>query len=259
METYLDFLNFIEERENIRRKKESDLPRPWTTYPVLSACRITNIDRSHDRGTIELMDFIQDMDLWERLYYMFLYRSCYSSRIFLSQMTGIWFHDLRSIELLFMDILDERKPYFIKSHPCNNRIRTFLSGSVFSVVEEFYKLFPNLKDISIKEAGAEISRLFQKHSGVKELTLGNEIAMDLSALYPGRIYPNSEGYMNSGVIKGLRLIKLNGQRKDKLTALLLYSGLSFPIIEHGLCAWNRYNEYKSYYDQFGEFKKEWLH
>ena len=171
------------------------------------------------------MNFIKDSNSWERLFYIFLYRSCYSSRIFLSQMTGIWFHDLRSLELLFMDIVDDRKPYFIKSYPTNSRIRTFLSGPVFSVVEEFYELFLNLIDSSIKEAGAEISNLFQKHSGVKELTLGNEIAMDLSVLYPGRIYPNSEGYMNIGVIKGLRRLKLSGQRKDKLTALLLYVGL----------------------------------
>jgi len=46
-----DLLFWVNERENIRAKKESGLPQPWTTDPVLSAYRFCNVDRNNDRVT----------------------------------------------------------------------------------------------------------------------------------------------------------------------------------------------------------------
>jgi hypothetical protein len=44
-------LNFIEERESIRRKRELGLPYPWTDDPILRDYRFCNIEREQDRVT----------------------------------------------------------------------------------------------------------------------------------------------------------------------------------------------------------------
>ncbi len=42
---------WIVERESIRKKKESGLPRPWTTDPILAAYRFCNVRREDDHVT----------------------------------------------------------------------------------------------------------------------------------------------------------------------------------------------------------------
>jgi hypothetical protein len=52
------FLNFIEERENIRRQKEADQPQPWTKDKVLQRFRFTNIRRRDDRVSLWIQNHI---------------------------------------------------------------------------------------------------------------------------------------------------------------------------------------------------------
>jgi hypothetical protein len=44
-------LNFIRERESVRRKREAGLPYPWTDNPILRDYRFCNIEREQDRVT----------------------------------------------------------------------------------------------------------------------------------------------------------------------------------------------------------------
>ena len=43
------FFSFVEEREQIRLRKEADLPYPWTKDSILRDYKFTNVHRHHDR------------------------------------------------------------------------------------------------------------------------------------------------------------------------------------------------------------------
>ena len=49
-----EFYAFINERENIRLRKEGGFPKPWTQDEVLQNYKFTNVFRKHDRTTVEL-------------------------------------------------------------------------------------------------------------------------------------------------------------------------------------------------------------
>jgi hypothetical protein len=52
------FLRFINERENIRKKKEKGDPAPWTTDPVLQQYHFCNMKRGDDRVTIWIGEWV---------------------------------------------------------------------------------------------------------------------------------------------------------------------------------------------------------
>ncbi len=49
------FYTFMIKREELRLKKASGAPHPWTDDPILSAYKFTNVKRVHDRTTMELL------------------------------------------------------------------------------------------------------------------------------------------------------------------------------------------------------------
>jgi hypothetical protein len=51
-----DFFAFVKEREQIRLRKEADLPFPWTEDPILQAYKFTNVRRHNDRTSRELRE-----------------------------------------------------------------------------------------------------------------------------------------------------------------------------------------------------------
>lgn len=66
---YEELLDFIRERENVRRKHDAHLPRPWTDDPILHTYRFCNIHREDDRVTRWIADnwrspHAEDPDLW---------------------------------------------------------------------------------------------------------------------------------------------------------------------------------------------------
>lgn len=63
------FNTFVEERENIRIKKEAGKPRPWTDDPILQDFKFCNVHREDDRTTRWITlnwrtPHIDDPDLW---------------------------------------------------------------------------------------------------------------------------------------------------------------------------------------------------
>lgn len=61
------FLRFVNERENIRRKKERGDKRPWTSDPVLHEFSFCNVRRADDRVTQWIGDWVmnwREKDRW---------------------------------------------------------------------------------------------------------------------------------------------------------------------------------------------------
>lgn len=50
------FFNYLNEREQIRLRKEADLPYPWTDDPILSTYKFTNVNRHHDKTSSVLRE-----------------------------------------------------------------------------------------------------------------------------------------------------------------------------------------------------------
>lgn len=51
-------LAWIQERENIRKAKEADVPRPWTQDKILDKYRFCNVRRKHDRVSRWLLEHV---------------------------------------------------------------------------------------------------------------------------------------------------------------------------------------------------------
>lgn len=45
------FFSFLNEREEVRLRKNAGLPKPWTADPILQQYKFTNVNREHDRTT----------------------------------------------------------------------------------------------------------------------------------------------------------------------------------------------------------------
>jgi hypothetical protein len=63
------FLNFVGEREAIRRRRVKGSPWPWTTDPILQNYRFCNVERERDRTTRDLVELWfephrAEPDLW---------------------------------------------------------------------------------------------------------------------------------------------------------------------------------------------------
>ena len=62
------FFEFVEEREQVRLRKEAGLAFPWTEDTILQTYKFTNVRRHHDRTSRELRErfynrkFSDDMD-----------------------------------------------------------------------------------------------------------------------------------------------------------------------------------------------------
>lgn len=253
---YKDFIWFIQERENIRLKKEAGHPRPWTNDLILDKTRFCNIDRIHDKGTIRLLNFVSGMYNWEKIFYITLYRSAISSEKFLERMSGVWIHDYRNLKFLDFSISDARKPYqvFLRQ---GDTIKGFVVGVAVGVAKRIWYSLPDWNDVSILEASEDISSFYQARYGKKMIFLATEVAKDLSYFLP-QINSDSECRMNIGARMALR--KLPGRSLySKIEILLNSTSLNFSSLEHGLCEWGKYLSRKKYYEETGELKPAWIY
>lgn len=72
-------INFIRERYRVHLRKDvKGLPAPWTSNPVISKYRFTNVRREHDRQTKYLIQYIStnpDLSLEDKIVNSFLFRA----------------------------------------------------------------------------------------------------------------------------------------------------------------------------------------
>ena len=255
MYTYNDFIWFIKEREKIRVQKEAGLPRPWSSSPVLDYCRFTNINRFHDRGSLLILDFVRGMNGWRILFYIILYRSCYSSPKFLKQMTGDWQKDYGNISTLKMKFVGSRIPYQVFLDK-GQSISLFLSTTAYRVAVDFFKILSGLENASILEASDSLAAIYKTYHGKRLIFLSTEIVKDLSFFFPERINPDSICHMNVGALKALKLFPAKNLNV-KIHDLQILSSLKFSDLEHGLCEFYKWSERGEFYRKNGSFKKSW--
>lgn len=65
-----DVLYFVEERENIRKKKEAGEPAPWTEDPILGRYRFCNVRRRDDRVTKWIMNNLLDYHAYSDMWFL---------------------------------------------------------------------------------------------------------------------------------------------------------------------------------------------
>jgi hypothetical protein len=257
MRTVSEFLWFIRERQLIKLKKDLGLPRPWTTDPVLHETRFTNIDRNDDFGTKSLFTFVRGLDFFSILFYVVLYRSAYSSRHFLSQMTGNWKTDLQMLTNFGIKNLGPNSyQLYLKK---GQTIGEFLVLPSFDVVQKLYHHWPQFQGTTLLDAAHVIAGLFKHTHGKHLIFLGTEIAKDLSELYPSSIDPHSICPMNTGAQKGLRLL-MNGKRiTAKLQHLYMKTQMNPTVLEHSLCEFSKWHIRTEHFRLYHSFAPRWLY
>jgi hypothetical protein len=252
---YDDFLWYIKERQTIRFMKYIASPKPWTDDLILDKCHFLNIQTMHDPGTKRLHDFIKGMTDWEKLFYIFSYRTVYSSQRFLNDMTEIWMHDYRNLKLFNWKSYSERQPYTF--HLGSYTVKQFVIDISFPIMKLFWQRFEKLNDASIREIEDDLAMLFTLKVGRKYKLLSSIIATDLALAFPGKVKPDSE--CNLSITAKLAMKKLPGGRRNRnVENLLNITGLNHSCLNRALGEWYKYLKRKNYYEEKGCFRDEWL-
>lgn len=227
---------------------------PWTTDIVLQQTRFTHLDRNDDYGTRELMKFTFGMNEESTLFYIVMYRCCYSSGNFFRQMTGNWRWDLHRIMTVGLSNLG-RKPYqvFLKK---GQSIEDFLTETGMDVFRRLVNHFPDFNCETLITAANVIADDIKITHEKRHPFLGTEIAKDISAIYPHLVNPDSWCLFNSGAIVALRALP-RGCRTENIKDLIELTGFYPSVLEHSLCEWGKYLERSEYFRKNRQFPHSW--
>lgn len=255
--TIADFLWFVDERNEIQKKKEAGYDWPWSSNRILNETKFTCLDRNDDYGTKSLFAFVEGLDLFSTIFYVVYFRSFYSLRSFFPQMKGHWKTDYEVMKN-FGITAGYRMPYQIYLNK-GQTISNFLTVTAFDVVEKLYGVFPSFKKVSIETAADLIADFYKDTHGRRQIFLGSEIAKDLSYLYCKKIAPASWCPFNVGARKGLNLLP-RGNWKKKAQKIIQITGMTPSKTEHALCEWSKYVKREVYLDDGNkDFKKDWIY
>ena len=253
-----NFLWFIEERENIRLKKEAGLPKPWSEDFILHKCHFLNLNTIHDPGTIRLHQFINCKTNFDMLFYIFLYRTCFSNPLFLEEMTGVWFHDYRNIQLLYAGLYSDHQPYsyFIGKH---NTLTNFLFNIAYPVFKSFQQSFSSFNVASIVDVEEELSTLFKQYTGRRRMSLlSSIISNDIALQFPSSVNPDSQ--CNLSITTRQALKKIDGGRIGcKMEKLRHSTGLNYSSLNRALSEWFYYLQRKKFFKEKGYIRGVWLY
>ena len=263
----LDFLSFIQERQNITRLKNSGAPRPWTNDIVLHQTRLTNLNRALDRGTIMLVGKVQPLVVQPKVDIIVLYRTGYSAPKLLQVLQGNRAHDTSWLQNNTSKFAS-RLPYQVRLHR-GQTIEDFMLKACFGVSDFNQVNLPSLNSATIEYAAEQIANSFKTSygpGGYAMKFLGTEIAKDLTYFYPQNIDPNSMCPFNKGAIEGIQLLY---QKKhlpsncysisNRIQFLQNQTSFNYDMLEHSLCEYNKYVTRWDYYTAHLKFPKQWLY
>ena len=200
--------------------------------------------------------YIHGLSDWEKLFYLFIYRTYYSSQTALEQMTGTWMHDCRNLKFLNIEEHIDARPYTFRLRPASG-IKDFLISVSLPILKDFWHIFEGLNETSILEVEEELFRLFSLRTGRPVKLLSSILANDISLSFPDKVNPNSECYISLSARQGLRM--LSGKRNDdKIDCLREQTGLNYSSLNRALSVWSKYMTRKEYYEKTGDFKEDWL-
>ena len=253
---YEDFIWFIKEREKLRFQKEIGIPLQ-SSDPILSKTHFLNIHTKYDTGTIRLHRFIADLTDWEKLFYIFIYRTVYSTPRLMKDLTGIWFHDYRNIKLFKWKIHTDRQPYYFHVGK-NSSLHQFLLTISLPVMKQFWTSFTEYKLEEIIDVEDVLSAFFALHTGRRMMKLLSSILVqDLAIQFPEKINPDSICRISIDAKQALKM--LPGGRSDrKMERLLQSTGLNYSSLNRALGQWWQYLSRKKYYEEHDLFREEWL-
>ena len=238
-----DFLQFCIERESIREKKERGEPFPWTSDPILQRHKFTNINRNDDKGTVLLFNLVAKCKtLYDILKAVSVYRMSGSlnNHIFMMEKipSNLWFSELKKSKKFF-----NQTAYQCNWPKGHDSARHFLTEVLESIIDEYYAKLMSCNNITILEGAKIMCDLFTKYKYKRMSFQATEICKDLAYLTPW-IDKESECKLGPGALKGLKLI-FNTPNPINMKQLLNCTNYNWSTLEHGLCEYSKYCEFKS--------------
>ena len=235
------FLEFCNERERVRVRKQSGKPRPWTADPVINKHKFTNIDRRHDRGTRLLYKLCKGLnDSRLKMVACVIYRFTGSNNAHIDRMASsdacTWFSGVSECKPIF-----NMSAYQAGWPPGKGTGVHFITKDLQNFFERSYKALSICRNISITLASDIMSSETKKITGKRMHFQCTEVAKDLSDQTKW-VDPNSQCRMGPGARKGLKMLK------HSLQSLMLDmpNNLQQPqIVEHALCEYSKYIEFKT--------------
>jgi hypothetical protein len=260
----LDFVSFINERNSISMKKAMGCLPPWTTDEVLNETRITNLDRKLDRGTIRLIEKVQNLPDNMRINIIVLYRTGYSSLLLLNALSGDPATDIAWLRGNHNSFI-KRMPYQVLMHE-EETIEDLMIKSCFDVSAFILNRLPHYDHASLENVANDIAMRFKQTHGYNMIFLGTEVAKDLSYFYENEIDRDSICPFNKGARRGLSLMYKQGMLpntyaiESRVSYLKSKTGFNYEKLEHTLCEYAKYlDRWKVYAKTPRRIPKQWLY
>lgn len=240
-----EFWDFCEERESIRIKKEQGLPRPWTTDNILDRHKFTNINRQHDRGTVLLNNTINGMEDFEKIFAIIVYRFSGSLNnlltVFSDNDSGLWSHELKHQTKLV-----NTTAYQANWGKGTGKGLQFVHTTAEVIAQKIYNVLPT-QQWTIDELAQKICDFCNEEGYPRMYFQATESSKDLAEHFDF-VDVNSVCNLGPGAIKGIKHVLPGIKKNDAMKQLLEHdrntSNYNYAILEHALCEYSKWKDYK---------------
>lgn len=185
MSEQLGFWSFVLERQQIFRRRQCNLPAPWTNDPILQRYHFTNIFRDLDRGTQVLartLDLHSGANAELKVLNVMLYRTINNAVTW--QSVGGWASSATHAQDIARDVCARGNSAFTQAWEVNQLLRRAL---LRGVGVETWRASWNPAEVhaaaSVASTFAEVMRVFRRYPALSKFA-GYQAALDFGMLYP---------------------------------------------------------------------------
>jgi hypothetical protein len=253
--TIKGFIDFCEERESIRKKREQNKKPPLTSDKILRVKKFCNIDRNHDRGTKTLFEFLSKIDNpRDKILFCITYRHLSSGNKLLETMSNYKRFDDFVSEI----ICSESKlqigsiAYQLRLYQDFN-MKRYVLEHIVKFQNEIVSFVLNANNLSFDYFINNINDIIQFRS--KLIFINLQFALDIIELFPKTIDKNSQIHWGCGSKNAIKKIAIQEQLSldECLEQLQTKSNFHQIVLEHALC---EYDKYCKYVDGSKDFNKK---
>lgn len=234
---------FAKARESVRIRKEANLPREeWTDDEILKKAKFTNVRREYDRVSVEIFDWVKDVDNDVDLLLNLLFaRHCNK----LSTLRHVGIISVKDDPNVHISKIQELKPMFANPYQCPAQYKTI---NKFDTREEWiFKFFPKVAEFTVNII-PKCNTILEITNRMVEVWEWNNGFCSMQALLDFfHIKKNdlvkTEVKIGPGAVPALKLLNKTIPELLENDDIKLICN-TYANVEHLLCEWRKYIELK---------------
>lgn len=253
--TIKGFIDFCNERESIRFKREQNHSSPLTKDKILRTKKFCNIDRNHDRGTKVLFKFLSTLSSdYDKILFCLTYRHLSSGYELLNS-----YQDFNSFDSYIEHLKQSKEKLKLGSVAYQLRLyqdftaKDYVLNHINKHRNKIVSFILKSNQISFNDFINNMIDIMQFKTRLKFINL--QFALDIVELFPNVIDKDSPILWGVGSETCLKQIanQENISIDETLSKLKEKTNFHQIVLEHALC---EYDKYCKYIDGSKDFNKK---